>query len=383
MSSVPDPIALLDRLVAFESVSHRSVLPIADFVCDLCDAPETRIERLPAGDADKVNLWLEKGPPARDGSGLVLCGHLDVVPAGSAWTAPPFRLTDRGDRWVGRGTCDMKGFLALAIHRFLTLDPDRLSAPLALLLTCDEEVGSRGAQHLTAGPAEAPRPGAVWIGEPTELRAVRLHKGHLRLRVELEGESGHSAYPDRGRNAIEPAGPVLVALAGLRRQLAAERPDVGRHFPEAPFTVLNIGRIEGGEAVNVVPDRCRIELGLRLLPGTAAEEIAERVARTVHGAAPEAVLTIDNLSPPLSTPEASALHRALCAALGQRETAAVSFSSDGGVLSTRGFECVLCGPGSIEVAHRPDEFLPKAESARAAEILTTVVRGFCQTGGPR
>jgi acetylornithine deacetylase len=221
----------------------------------------------------------------------------------------------------------------------------------------------------------------VWIGEPTELRVVRLHKGHLRLRVVLEGESGHSAYPGRGRSAIEPAGPVLVALAELRRELAAERPDAGRHFPEAPFTVLNIGRIEGGEAVNVVPDRCRIELGLRLLPGTAAEEIAERVAGAVHGAAPEAVVTIDNLSPPLSTPEASPLYRALCAALGQRHTAAVSFSSDGGVLSTLGFDCTLCGPGSIEVAHGPDEFLPKAESARASEILATIVRGFCQTGG--
>lgn len=380
MPPPPEPTELLARLVAFESVSHRSVLPIAELVCDLCAGPGVRIDRLPAGDPEKVDLWIEKGPAAAAGSGLVLCGHLDVVPAGAGWTSPPFRLTDGGDRWVGRGACDMKGFVALAVHRFLSLDAASLTAPLALLLTCDEEVGSRGAQHLAGTLPDRPRPRAVWIGEPTELRAVRLHKGHLRLRIELEGRSGHSGYPDRGLNAIEPAGPVLVALTELRRELAAERPEAGRHFPEVPFTVLNVGRIEGGEAVNVIPDFCRMELGVRLLPGTDVEALVERVAAAVRGAAPEATLAVDNLSPPLATPETTELHRTLCAVLRQGETAAVSFSSDGGVLSTLGFECVLCGPGSIEIAHRPDEFVPKHELARAAVLLETIVGRFCQTG---
>lgn len=379
MGPSPDPVELLERLVGFESVSRSSVLPIADFVCELCDRPGVRLQRLSAGEREKVNLRIEKGPPSTTGAGLVLCGHLDVVPPGEGWTSPPFRLTDRGDRWVGRGSCDMKGFLALALHRFLEVETASLSAPLTLLLTCDEEIGSRGAQRLVEAPPAEPLPRAVWIGEPTSLRAVRLHKGHLRLRVELEGRSAHSGYPRRGRNAIEPAGPVLVALAALARELARERPESGRHFPDTPFTVLNVGRIEGGEAVNVVPDRCRIELGVRLLPDGDPAEIRGRIEQAVVAAARDARLSVDNLSPPLSTPADSSLHRALCAALGQRESVAVGFSSDGGVLSTRGFDCVLCGPGSIEVAHRPDEFLPKDEAARAAGLLERLVREFCQT----
>ncbi|MEZ5333044.1 MAG: acetylornithine deacetylase [Thermoanaerobaculia bacterium] len=373
-------VELLESLVAFESVSHRSVLPIADFVCDLCEAPDTLIERLPAGNDEKVNLRIQKGPEALDGGGLVLCGHLDVVPAGEGWSTPPFRLHALPDRWVGRGTCDMKGFVALALSCFLEARAADLSAPLALLLTCDEEVGSRGAQHFVTMPGPVPLPRAVWIGEPTGLRAVRLHKGHLRLRVELEGKSSHSGYPHRGINAIEPAGPVLSALSALRYELEAERPEAGRHFPEVPFTVLNVGRIQGGSAVNVVPESCRVEIGVRLLPGADPDALVRRIEESVRGAVPQARVTVDNISPPLATPEESALHTALCRALDQRETVAVSFSSDAGVLARHGFDCVLCGPGSIEVAHRPDEFLPRDEAARAESLLTELVEAFCHQG---
>jgi acetylornithine deacetylase len=383
VTAVPDPVELLGRLVGFESVSHRSVLPIADFVCDVCDGPDVRLARLPAGNPEKVNLWLEKGPPAdEDGSGLVLCGHLDVVPAGDGWTSPPFRLTDRGDRWVARGACDMKGFVALAVHRFLSQPAEALRAPLALLLTCDEETGSRGAQCLAETPPPGPLPRSVWVGEPTALRAVRLHKGHMRLRVDLSGQSAHSGYPHHGRNAIEPAGPVLVALADLRRQLAEERPSGGQYFPDVPFVALNVGRIAGGEAVNVVPDHCRVEIGVRLLPGIDPAGLLDRIDHAVRSVAPEAVLAIDNVNPALTTAAASRLYSALCRELGQSTTTAVGYSSDAGALTAQGFECVLCGPGSIEVAHRPDEFLPKDQARRAAALLETVVRRFCAAGDP-
>lgn len=381
VSSAAEWIELLERLVAFESVSQRSVLAIADYICDLCAAPDVRVERLPAGGEGKVNLRIEKGPPAEDRSGLVLCGHLDVVPAGDGWTAPPFRLQALADRWVGRGSCDMKGFVALALRAFLDARTEELSAPLALLLTCDEEVGSRGAQHFVAGLPDTPLPRAVWIGEPTELHAVRLHKGHLRLGIELGGRSAHSGYPHRGVNAIEPAGPVLVALSELRQALETERPEAGRHFPEVPFTVLNVGRIDGGSAVNVVPERCRIEIGVRLLPGIEPGEIVDRIESVVLAAEPAARVCVDNVSPALDTPADSRLYTALWSALGRHDTIAVSFSSDAGVLARHGFDCVLCGPGSIEVAHRPDEFLPRDQAARAEDLIAEMIEAFCRKGG--
>ncbi len=340
---------------------------------------------LPAGEG-KVNVWAEMGPPAAgEGAGLVLCGHLDVVPADEAgWESDPFTLTDRGDRWVGRGSCDMKGFLALALAACAAAGTEALEAPLCLLATCDEEIGSLGAQRFAAAPP-GPLPRAVVIGEPTGLAAVRLHQGHLRLRLTLAGRAAHSGYPRGGLNAIEPAGPALEALAALRRELAAERVAASEHFPELPCAALNVGTIAGGSAVNVVPECCVVELGVRLLPGMAAGILVERVRASLASALQDAPLTswqleVVNLSPPLATPADAPLHRELCDLLGQPQSVAVNYSSDGGALAMLGLDCVLWGPGSIEVAHRANEFLPKVEWQRAGELLDALIERFC---GPR
>ncbi len=375
---------LLARLVAFDSTSARSNLPIAEFVAGLLEEAGARPRLLPAGDG-KANLWVEAGPPpAGDGAGLVLCGHLDVVPATEeGWESDPFALTDRGDRWVGRGACDMKGFLALAVERGARAAGRELKAPLCLLATCDEEIGSLGAQRFAAAPP-GPLPRAVVVGEPTELAAVRLHKGHLRMRIELAGRSAHTSEPRLGIDAIEPAGPLLVALAALRRELAAERCAASEHFPEAPAPLLTVGSIAGGGAVNVVPDRCVLELGLRLLPGmsaeTLAERVGERVAEALAGAAVSWRCEIANLSPPLATAAEAPLYRELCALLAQQETAAAAFSSDAGTLAGLGLDCVLWGPGSIRTAHRPNEHLPKAHWTQAGETLDALIERFCGAG---
>lgn len=376
---------LLARLVAFDSTSRRSNEPIADFVAATLEEAGARVRKLPAG-AGKWNIWAEVGPPpAGDGAGLVLAGHLDVVPAGEdAWESDPWVLTDRGDAWAGRGSCDMKGFLALAIVACARATDGGLTAPLCLLATADEEIGSLGAQQFAAAPP-GPLPRAVVVGEPTGLAAVRLHKGHLRLRLELTGRAAHSSDPAAGVNAIEPAGAALVALAALRRRLTAERPPASEHFPDVPYAALNVGTIAGGSAVNVVPDRCVVELGVRLLPGMHAESVVERVRSSLVSALDGAALgswnleTV-NLSPPLATWAEAPLHRVLCELLGQGETVAVDYSSDAGTLAALGLDCVLWGPGSIEVAHRPNEYLPKAEFARAGELLDALIDRFCRAG---
>lgn len=370
---------LLRRLVAFDSTSHRSNLPIADFICDYLDRPGVRIGRNASPDGVKVNLVIALGPEERDG--IVLSGHMDVVPADEPeWESDPFTLATPGDRYVGRGACDMKGFLALAINRAAALDPTHLTAPLVLLLTYDEELGTLGARHFVeTWPALDDLPRDAIIGEPTSLRAVRMHKGYLKLRLSFAGRAAHSGYPHLGENAIEPAGRAIVALSELRRELEDERPAHSEHFPEVPYAPLVVARVSGGVALNVVPDRCVVEFGLRLLPAMDSREMIERVRCTLVdalGAAPGRLEELGESPAMLLDPEAR-LYRALCRELDQHDTHSVSFATDAGWLQTVGLACVIWGPGSITVAHRPNEYVPIAEFERAAHLLERVVRRAC------
>lgn len=382
MGSLSDA-ALLARLVGFDSTSRNSNLPVADFLCDYLDRPGVRVERNLSADGGKANVVAWLGPePTGDRRGLVLSGHMDVVPADEAgWRHDPFTLADEGDRWTGRGACDMKGFLALAANLAAQARPERWRAPLALVFTYDEEVGTLGAKRLTetfAGAGVLPR--AAIIGEPTSLRVARTHKGHFKLRVTLHGVSAHSGYPHLGRNAIEPAGRVILALTRLREELEREPAPNRELFPEVPYVPLNVGTIHGGSAINVVPDRCVVELGMRPLPGVASRELIERASRAVREAAAPFEPGIELLSdsPPLLLDEASPIHRHLCGLVGQDAGASVSFATDAGWLQQLGLDCAIFGPGSIEVAHKPNEFLPKDEFAAARGLLERTIRRFCE-----
>lgn len=372
---------LLARLIAFNSVSRNSNLPIADFVCDYLDRPGVRIARSLSDEGDKVNLVISVGPESRGRDGLGLSGHMDVVPADeSAWESDPFVLTDRDDRWAGRGTADMKGFLALAVNRFARAVARVPRRPLTLILTRDEELGTLGAEHFAATWSDVDAlPRDVIIGEPTGLRAVRMHKGYLKARLEFEGIAAHSGYPHLGRSAIEPAAAAVGALAELRRTLEAERPTHHDQFPEVPFAALTVGTIAGGSAINVVPDRCVVQLGVRLLPAMDGTAMLERIREAVARAVPTGDWTLEVLgeSPAMLLAGDAPLHRELCARLEQPESHSVHFATDAGWLQAMGCHCVVWGPGSIEVAHKPNEFLPKAQFARAGELLEDLVTARC------
>lgn len=375
---------LLARLVAFDTTSRHSNLPLADFLADYLDRPGIRVERNPSADGTKVNLIAWVGPELqRDRHGLVLSGHMDTVPAEEAgWRSDPFTLSDEGDRWVARGSCDMKGFLALAANLAVEVARNRrglMRAPLALVFTYDEEVGTLGARRLTE-TYRGTFPRSAIIGEPTSLRVARVHKGHLKMRITLHGKSAHSGYPHLGLNAIEPAGRVIAALTGLRQELEAEPAANRELFPEVPFVPLNVGIVHGGSAINVVPDRCDVEVGVRPLPGVESEALAERIRRAAgEAAAPfEPEMEILSDSPPMLLDEASPIHRHLCAMVGQRTGSSVSFATDAGWLQSLGMDCAIFGPGSIEVAHKPNEHLPKDEFAAARGFLDATVRRFCQ-----
>ena len=356
-------LELLRRLVAIDSTSNVSNLPIAHELANYCDG--ANVELLYSPDGAKANLLIRFGPEG-DG-GLILSGHMDAVPATETnWESDPFTLTERDDRYVGRGTSDMKGFLAVATNAALA--SQNLRKPIYLLFTYDEEVGTLGAKQFVAtwDPAR-PLPRHCIIGEPTSFRAARTHKGHLKLRFTVTGKAAHSGYPHLGENAIEKARPLLDALATLRRELENETSEHAALFADAPSALLNIATIHGGSAINIVPDRCAIEVGIRLLPGMTSHSILTRLPNPVE---------ILGESPPLLLDASSEIYQAVQphAAKGPES---VSFASDAGWLQTLGIDCLLFGPGAIEVAHAANEFTPKAQFHRAGAILREMIARFC------
>jgi acetylornithine deacetylase len=378
-----DDAELLRRLIGFNSVSRNSNLPIADFIADYLDRPGVRSRRNRNPDETKTNLVVESGPETDPESrdGLILSGHMDVVPADEVeWVSDPFRMAERDNAYVGRGTADMKGFLALAMNRLARQDLVRLRRPLALLFTFDEELGTLGAEHFArTWPAPEQLPRHVVIGEPTSLQAVRMHKGHLKLRLTTHGVSAHSGYPHLGKSAIEPAARAVTALAGLRQQLEAERPALAEHFGAVPFVALNTGLIHGGAALNIIPDRCEIEIGIRVLPGMRSDDLVRRVREVLTAALPNdnVDLAVAGDSPPFLLAEDRPIHRHACAVAHQSGSASVAFATDAGWLQTLGFDCVIFGPGTIEVAHQPNESIPIDEFRRGGVLLEELIHRCC------
>lgn len=370
---------MLRRLIGFNTTSSLPNGPIVDFLADYLERPGVEIIRHTCDEPGKTNLIVWAGPrDARDGEGLVLSGHLDTVPATeSSWESDPFTLTERDGNLYGRGTADMKAFVAIAAVALSGVEPGRLDAPLVLALTCDEEIGTLGAAALArTWPSGRPFPRAAVIGEPTSLKVVRMHKGHTKLRITVTGTAAHSGYPHLGDNAIEAAATAVNRLAALRCELEGERGEHSPHFGEVPYVSLNVATIRGGSAINVVPDHCEIELGLRPLPGFDIDALTARVAATIDDI-PTASLSTISGTPPMFASEDSAIHRSLVSIMDQRETVAVSFATDAGWLQAMGMDTVLFGPGAIEVAHRPNEFVPADDIPRAREVVDSLIAEYC------
>lgn len=381
MAAVPTLREILARLVAFDTTSRRSNLALIEWVEDLLDRPGIRFDRVASEDGRKANLLVTLGPETGDRQGLLLSGHVDVVPADEpGWESDPFELVEDDGHLVGRGACDMKGFVALTLRAAATLDPHRLARPLALLLTYDEEVGCLGAKRFVeAWDAPERLPRRAIVGEPTGLAVVRMHKGHLRARLVVHGEPAHSGLPHLGENAIEPAARAIVALSELREALEADRPPHAEAFPEVPYVPLNVATVEGGVADNVIPDRCEVTIGARPLPGMEASEIFDRIRAAIAPVLRDEAWSLDlvNETPSLLTAGARDVVRLLADDVGQDGDPTVSFATDGGWLSTLGIDCVVCGPGSIEVAHRPNEWIDAGALDGGGDLLERAIRRWC------
>jgi acetylornithine deacetylase len=371
------PAELLARLVAFDTTSHKSNVPLIRFVEDYLAQHGIGSQLVPTRDGAKASLFATIGPPGV--GGVALSGHTDVVPVeGQDWDSDPFTLTSRDGRLHGRGSADMKGFLACALAAVPDFARRRLRVPIHLAFSYDEEIGCIGVRPMLAELGRRlPRPRLVVVGEPTSMAVVDAHKGPVRWRVEVRGRAAHSSMAPLGVNAITYAGRLLGELDGLERELAAATRDP-RFDP--PFATLQVTRIDGGTATNIVPSSCRFDLEVRALPGldvaaverrlrafADAQLVAEMTAR-----APEARITIElmNEVPPFAALPASEAVALALQLTGQNETRAVSYATEAGLFQDAGTPAVVCGPGSIAQAHTANEWIAADELDRCMAFLS-------------
>jgi acetylornithine deacetylase len=378
--TLPALRATLAELVAVDTTSSRPNAPLVDLARGWLEPAGFQVEQVRYRDeagVEKVNLIAVRGGALGDPAALVLVGHTDCVPYDATWT-DALRLTEREGRLYGRGSCDTKGFIACALHAVTHLArPPR--APLMVLLTADEELGCEGAKQLVAlGKGRARH---AIVGEPTRLVPVRAHKGYCLAEVEVLGQEGHSAYPDEGASAIFRAGRFLQKLETLARTRLRE--DRDESF-EPPFTTVNVGRIGGGKASNVIPGACRFIVEWRPIPRqphARVLELLESIRRELVEDEPgyEARIRLVRAEPAVDTRADAEVVRVL-AKLSGNAPITVPFGTEAPQLTELGAQAVVFGPGDIRVAHQTGEYVPVEDLVRCEAYLAQAIAHFCGGG---
>ena len=371
---------LLARLIAFDTVSARSNLALIDWVEAYLRARAFRVTRYTDPTEAKAGLFASIGPA---GAGMLLSAHSDVVPVeGQIWTRDPFRLSHEHGRYYGRGTTDMKGFLASMLVAADRAAGMRLNEPLKLMISYDEEVGCTGiAKMIGALSVGLGQPRGCIVGEPTQMQVAIGHKGKRAFRAVCTGQSGHSALAPHFVNALHLATDVVQALRGLQERLA--RDGARDDAYDVPYTTVHAGMISAGHALNIVADRADVTYEFRHLsadPADALEqEIAALAARIAAAHGPRAAIEILPLAayPGLDTAPDAEVVALMCEITGARTTR-VAFGTEAGFFAGLGIPTVVCGPGSMEgQGHRPDEYLEADQLAACDEMLGRVLTRLC------
>lgn len=375
--------ALLERLVGFATVSRDSNLALIGFIKDYLASLGVESELFHNAEGTKANLFATIGP--RDRGGVVLSGHTDVVPVdGQAWTYDPFQLTEHDGRLYGRGTADMKGFIASVLAAVPAFLAQPLRLPVHLAFSYDEEVGCLGVRSLLAALAQRPnKPTLCLIGEPTELKPVLGHKGKLAMRCQVHGAACHSAYAPYGVNAIEYAARLIGKLGEIGGDLAMPRHHDPRFDP--PFSTVQAGVIKGGRALNIVPEECEFDFEVRALPGFEAQTVADQLQTYAEAellprmravsAASDISLQPLSAYPGLATPADSEAAQLVALLSGSSEFGTVAFGTEGGLFEQAGIPTVVCGPGSMDQGHKPDEFV-SVEQLQGCDAMLLRLRDY-------
>ena len=370
--------AILADLVGFPTISARSNLALIDYIracllkCGIESIPVFNEERT------KANLVASIGPRHQVG-GVLLSGHTDVVPVeGQAWSSDPFSLTEREEKFFGRGTCDMKGFIACVLAEVESLDPHTLKRPFHMVFSFDEEIGCVGVRRVIENFSSlATHPALIIIGEPTMMEPAIGHKGKIAGLMRCKGHECHSSDAPKGLNAIHLANDMITATRKLQDKIAyTPRPEEGFTIP---YTTIHIGTIKGGTALNIVPADCTLEFEIRNSPSDPADSllqslfdeaaiVTEKAESRFPGCGVK--LEITNEYPGLLMRDDEPSLKSLQKLLGSHEAKKISFGTEGGLFhKALNVPTYICGPGDIAQAHRPDEFISRDQMARCLKFL--------------
>jgi len=371
--------AILETLIAFDTTSRNSNLALIAWVEAFLHARGIATERVASEDGAKANLYALIGPAVE--GGVVLSGHTDVVPVdGQPWSSDPWTLTERDGKVFGRGVADMKSFLALSLAHVDAMRSAALKRPIILAFSYDEEVGCLGVHSLIARMADImPKPAAVIVGEPSEMKVVSAHKGIRTYRVEIEGREAHSSQIAQGVSAVMEALPLMQLVAEMGQD-AWTRGDPTLFHPPGP--TMTVGVIQGGTAANILARRCEFIWDLRCPPGVDPDEYEQRFRDAVLGRdaavklrAPEAFVRVTRRSDtPSFAPEPGGDAELLARALtGDNDTRTASYAAEAGLFQRAGYSTVICGPGAIAQAHQPDEWITLDQLAQGADFMKKLI----------
>ncbi len=366
--SDPSPTEILDRLVSFDTTSHKTNIPLITYVKDYLSEHDISSELVPDESGEKASLFATIGPAEMSGIGL--SGHTDVVPVtGQEWATDPFRLTEKDGKLYGRGSADMKGFLACVLAAAPKFRQRDLKTPIHIVFSYDEEVGCTGVRPMIAEFGERlTRPRLVVVGEPTSMTVVDAHKGPVRFAVEVTGLPAHSSLAHLGVNSIHVAGQLIGELLRMEAELKVGPLD-DRFAPN--YATLQIGLINGGTAGNIVPGRCWFSWEVRAMAGLDVDGLENRLRvfaereclPAMHAVDPKSSIAIarKNSVPPFAAGASSDAVSLAFQLAEQNESFAVSYGTEAGLFQQAGSASVICGPGDIAQAHAADEFVELAQ----------------------
>lgn len=392
MATLEHTTELLRDLIAFPSISSDSNLPIIDYLADHLRGVGADVQLQTAPCGTKANLFATLGPDRSDVSGgpggIVLSGHSDVVPvADQDWTHDPFEMIERNGRLYGRGTCDMKGFIAATVAKAAEFAKAPLSRPVHFAFTHDEETGCIGAQALAGWLKEQSiRPSLAIIGEPTMLQVIEGHKGCCEYTTHFHGRAGHGSMPDLGVNAVEYAVRYVSYLMGIGQELKTRAPKSSRFDP--PWTTINTGSVTGGTIHNVIPQTATVQWEFRPVQNSDFTFVREKIEDYVHAVLLPAMKAVDQNAAitteimgevvglePASVNEARDI---LMELTGSNTSDVVPFGTEAGIFAALGMNVAVCGPGSIEQAHKPDEYLTTDQLVKCLAMLDGLEAKLCK-----
>ena len=384
-SEAPDSIEMLRRLVAFDTTSRNSNLDLIKYIQSYLEDFGVESTLVPNAEGTKANLYATIGPADMEG-GIVLSGHTDVVPVdGQPWTTDPWTLTEKPDgKLYGRGTCDMKGFIAAALSHVPAFQRAQLKVPMHLAFSYDEEIGCLGAHSLVEKlMGNVPRPQAVIVGEPTMMGVVNAQNAGGGINATFTGVEAHSSMTHLGVSAIHFAGDFIHWLNELQVELAA-RPPAGGIDTVPNHTTINVGIVTGGTAGNILARECVLSWGYRTLPHGDPWEVQQRAEKYVaelllpkmRAKHPDANIVLKRRSfvPGLKPEENEAAAKLALEWTGGNRTYAVPYGTEAGIFRSHGIPTVICGPGDISQAHQPNEFVAKSQMQACDTFLGKMIR---------